>query len=96
MISELGERHVERMTNHLDDFDRGNISLPSLIADLEGLLGLLLDEADPAWVGDLEAECNRLEFANAASLSEQRDLSEEEVAEVRDAVQQLRLMLRRY
>lgn len=96
MISDLGERHVERMKERLDAFDSGNLSLRVLIADLESLLGLLHDEADSAWVSELEAECNRLEFAYAASLNEQRDLSEQEIGEVREAIEQLRLMLTRY
>lgn len=96
MTSELGERHIERMKEQLDLFEEGSISLQRLIAQLEALLGLLLDEADPEWLGELEAECNRLEFAHAAALNSERDLSDDERAQVHDAVAQLRLMLTRY
>lgn len=93
MTSELGQRHIERMKEQLDQFEQRTISLRQLIVGLEALVGLLLGEADPAWVGTLEAECNRLEFAYAASVNDWRDLSEPEMAEVCDAVQQLRLIL---
>lgn len=96
MTSELGERHIERIKEQLDLFEQGEVSLGQLIAQLESLLGLLLDEADPEWVGDLEAECNRLEFANAAAINDQRALSDEEVEDVSDAIRQMRLMLTRY
>ena len=96
MTSELGERHIERMKEQLDQFEQGTISLQQLIAHLESLLGLLLDEADPEWVGELEAECNRLEFANAAALNSRRNLSDDEWAQVHDALKQMRLMLTRY
>ena len=96
MTSELSERHIERMKEQLALFEQGNIALGQLIARLESLLGLLLDEADHEWVADLEAECNRLEFANAAAINEQRALSDEEVGGVSDAIEQMRLMLTRY
>lgn len=96
MTSELGERYIERMKEQLDMFQEETISLQRLIAQLEALLDLLLDEADPEWHGELEAECNRLEFAYAAALNGQRNLSDDEQAQVDDAVAQLRLMLTRY
>ncbi len=96
MTSELGERHIERMKEQLDLFEHAEVSLAQLIAQLESLLGLLLDEADPEWVGDLEAECNRLEFANAAAINDQRALSDEETEDVSDAIRQMRLMGMRY
>jgi hypothetical protein len=96
MTSELGERHIERMKEQLDLFEQGEVSLGQLIAQFEALLGLLLDEADPEWVGDLEAECNRLEFVNAAAINDQRALSDEEVEDVSNAIRQMRLMLTRY
>lgn len=96
MTSELGKRHIERMKEQLDLFEQGEVSLEQLIAQLESLLGLLLDEADPDWVGDLEAECNRLEFANAAAINDQRALSDEEVEDVSDAIRQMQLMLTSY
>jgi hypothetical protein len=96
MTSELGERHIERMKEQIDLFEQGEVSLGQLIAQLESLLGLLLDEADPEWVGDLEAECNRLEYANAAAINDQRALSDDEVEDVSDAIRQMRLMLTRY
>ncbi len=95
-MSELGERHVARMQERLDEFERGRLTLRQLIADLEALLGLLLGEADPNWIGELETECNRLEFVHVASLNDQRNLTKEENAEVCDTVQQLQLMLTRY
>lgn len=96
MTSELGERHIERMKEQIDLFEQGEVSLGQLIAQLESLLGLLLDEADPEWVGELEAECNRLEFANAAAINDQRALSDDEVGDVNDAIRQMRLMLTKY
>lgn len=96
MMSELGRRHVERMREGLEEFRRGAISLHQLIARLEALLGFLLEEADPEWVGDMEAECNRLEFAHAAAVDERRGISQGELEEVRDATRQLRLMLTRF
>lgn len=77
-------------------FEQGEVSLGQLIAQLESLLGLLLDEVDPEWVGDLEAERNRLEFANATAINDERALSDEEVEGVSDAIRQMRLMLTRY
>lgn len=96
MITELGQRHIERMQERLAAFDEGRLSLHGLIIDLEALLGLLLDEADPEWVADLESECHHLEFINSAATQDSRSLSIEESAEVADAVEQLRLMLTRY
>lgn len=96
MTSELGERHIERMKEQINLFEHGDLSLPQLIAGLESLLGLILDEADPEWVAELEAECNRLEIANAAAINDRRDLSAEEIGDIRDAIQQMRLMLTRY
>ena len=96
MTSELGERNIERIKEQLDLFEQGEVSLGQLIAQIESLLGLLLDEADPEWVGDVEAECNRLEFANAAAINDQRAFSDEEVEDVDDAIRQMRLMLTRY
>jgi hypothetical protein len=96
VISELGQRHVERMREGLEEYDRGAITLHQLIALLEALLGLLLEEADPMWVGEMEAECNRLEFAYAAAIDGERCLSRAELDEVGDAIRQLRLMLTRY
>ena len=96
MISELSQRHVQRMREGLDEYDSGHFSLHQLIARLEALAGLLLEEADPEWVNDLEAESNRLELAHAAAVNEKRDLSQSELHEVRDAIRQLRLMLTRY
>ncbi len=95
-IEELGERNIERIKDQLERFEQGELSLHQRIAGVEALLGLLLDEADSEWVGELEAECNRLEFANAASINGQREPSEEEVAEISDAIQQMRLILTRY
>ncbi len=96
MTSEVGARHIERMKMQLDLFEQGEVSLGQLVAQLESLLGLLLDEADPEWVGDLEAERNRLEFANATAINDERALSDEEVEGVSDAIRQMRLMLTRY
>lgn len=96
MTSERAHAYIERMTQQLDQFDRDSLSLQHLMAQLEALLGLLLDEADTDWVGGLEAECNRLEFSHAAAVNDQRDLSEQEEADVRDAIRQMRLMLKRY
>lgn len=96
MTSELGERHIERMKEQLNQFEKGELSLHQLIAGLEALLGLLLDEADPEWVAELEAECNRLEFTHAAAINDARELSVQEGAEVSDAIQQMRLNLTRY
>lgn len=84
------------MRERLAAYGQGWLSLHRLIAELEALLGLLLDEADPEWVGDLENEYNRLEFVNAAVMQEGRSLSAEESAEVADAVEQLKLMLTSY
>lgn len=96
MTSEFGERHIERMKEQIDLFEHGDLPLPQLIAGLESLLGLILDEADPEWVAELEAECNRLEIANAAAINDRRDLSAEEIGDIRNAIQQMRLMLTRY
>lgn len=96
MTNELGDRHIQRIKEQLNQFEQSELSLHQLIASLDALLGLLLDEADPAWVAELEAECNRLEFAHAASIDGRRELTEEEHADVDHAIQQMRLMLTRY
>ena len=96
MTSELGKKHVERVQERLEAFESGELPLHRLIADLEGLVGLLLDEADPEWVGDLEEQSNRLEFVNAAAIHDGRSLTDHERAEVADAIQQLRLIIEPY
>lgn len=96
MIGSLSERHIERMRELLDHFERRELSLHRLISGIEALLGLLLDETDPEWVDELQAECNRLESVNAAAITEQRELSEWDVAEIADAISDMRLILAKY
>lgn len=95
MISELGQRHVARLRECLAAYLSGSSSLHRLIADVESLVGLLHEEADREWLAELESEANRLEFVNSAGPVD-RSLTDAEVAEVLDAVDQLRLMTAPY
>lgn len=96
MITDLGRRHAHRMRERVTAFEAADLPLHRLIADLEGLAGLLRDEADPDWVDELEEACNRLEFVNAAALQEQRDLTPDEHEEVADALRELQALLKDY
>ncbi len=95
MISELGQRHVARLRECLDAYEAGCSSLQRLISNVESLVGLLYEEADPEWLAELESESNRLEFVNPAG-SVGRGLTDAETAEVVDAVSQLRLITEPY
>jgi hypothetical protein len=94
-MTELGERLVAQLLSRLDDFDNGASGLPQLVGDVEGLLALLVDEADPEWIEELRAELNRLDYALATAIDGSREINDRESSEVSDAVLQLRLILRR-
>lgn len=95
MISELGQRHITRLRELLRAYDDGESTLHRLINDVEALIGLLYDEADPEWLAELESETNRLEFVNSGGPVGRR-LTDEEAAEVQDAIMQLRLVTEPY
>lgn len=97
MTSEVGRRHVRRIRALLTAADVEQLPLDRLIADLDGLLALLRDEADIRWVDELQAHCNRLEFLNALAIDQGRSrLSAEQRLEAEDAVTEMLLMLTPY
>lgn len=95
MISELGQRHLARLRACLQAYEDGESNLPRLVNEVEGLIALLIDEADSEWLEELESEANRLEFINSSG-PVGRTLGQEDAAEVLDAIAQLRLITEPY
>lgn len=97
MITEQGRRVAVSMRERLEAFSGGISELRRLTAELEGLLGLLSDEADAEWVEELRSQWWHLEYVLSIVVTQSRkDLTVDEIDEVKDAVAQLQQMLTEY
>jgi len=88
---------AQQATRSLSGFDRGSITLPTLVADLESYVDALQNVADHDWVDELRSFVNQLEFANAVAIEGRHTKrSSRDGGTLAEALIGLRLMLEEY
>lgn len=100
MSGSAGERERERflvglIVNALDEYERGDVGLARLVADVEGGIDALFDVSYKEWVEQLRSAWSGLEIVHAMALDEGRSttLSDEERDDIATAVAELRSLL---
>lgn len=80
----------------LDAYERGEIGLTRLVANVESAIEALLDIADVAWVEELRSAWSGLEIVHALALDDgRRTLTDGERGEIAETIAELRSLLAR-
>jgi hypothetical protein len=82
------------ITEALDAYERGEVDLARLVADVEHGVEALFDVADHDWVEKLRSAWSGLEIVYALALDEGRStLSDEERRDIDETIAELRALL---
>ena len=77
-------------------YDEGRLTFPRLVADLKSRIAAMRSFADPAWADELKSSWGRLEIVNAITIDQRREPHQVEIEEIKEALEELRLMLTGY
>jgi hypothetical protein len=95
--SSAGERErflVGLITKALDDYERGDLGLGRLVADIDAAVEALFDVADTDWVEELRSASSGLEIVYAIVLDEGRPaLTDQERGDIDQTIAELRALL---
>ncbi len=95
--SDTTARAVNGIHKSIEAFRNGRLSLDRLSWELKSRIALLEGVADDAWVEELRAFRNQVEYVNAFWIDSGRShLTEDERREVEEALAELQAMLLRY